>query len=298
MKIFACCNWQLKFLGLIVDWWRAAGHDVEYRVGYDPKLHEWADVCFVDVCDNNAKVASKNRFPGSRLVIRAIDIECWAGQPRGVTWDNVDALVFGSKHIRELVEGYLTLPEHVQVYQVPYGIDLDKWTYKERDHGPNVACVAHRWAAKGLPLLLQVMAKLGPDYRLHLLGTPSNEKWLHAYVDHMIDSLGLDVTITDRVESVDDWLEDKHYQLIASQKETFLYVIAESAAKGIKPLVHNFYRAGDVWPEDWIWNTVDEAAAMLHDGYDSAGYRRYIEEHYSLEHMMRGINEACALDSS
>ena len=74
--------------------------------------------------------------------------------------------------------------------------------------------------------------------------------------------------------------------------------IAESAAKGIKPLVHNFYRAGDVWPEDWIWNTVDEAAAMLHDGYDSAGYRRYIEEHYSLEHMMRGINEACALDSS
>jgi hypothetical protein len=99
MKIFACCNWQLKFLGPILDRWRADGHEVEYRLGYDPALHEWANVCFVDVCDHNAVVASRERFPYSRLVIRAIDIECWAGQPGGVAGDNVDSLVFGARHI-------------------------------------------------------------------------------------------------------------------------------------------------------------------------------------------------------
>ncbi len=305
MKIFACCNWQLKFLGPVLDWWRAAGHEVKYKLGYDPALHEWADVCFVDVCDRNAMVASQNRYPGARLAIRAIDIECWARQPSGVTWDNVDALVFGARHIQELVTGYLDLPGHVRVSQVPFGIDLARWRYQEREPGPDVACIAHRWAAKGLPLALQVMATLGPDpstgsgqgYRLHLLGTPSTEGWLHAYLDHMVASLGLEVTVTERVEDVDAWLEDKEYHLLASQKEAFSYATAEAAAKGIKPLVHNFYRAGDVWPEDWIWNTVDQAVDMVWNGYDSASYRCYIEEHYSLEHMMRGLNEACGLDS-
>jgi hypothetical protein len=97
MKIFACCNWQLKFLGPILDCWREDGHEVEYRLGYDPALHEWADVCFVDVCDHNAVVASQNRFPNSRLVIRAIDIECWAGQPGGVTGRGDTSCTFRDK---------------------------------------------------------------------------------------------------------------------------------------------------------------------------------------------------------
>jgi len=295
MKIFACCNWQLKFLGPILDRWREDGHEVEYRLGYDPALHEWADVCFVDVCDHNAVVGSRERFAGSRLVIRAIDIECWAGQPGGVTWDNVDALVFGAKHIQELVQGYARIPDSVEIHHVPFGVDLNKWTYRERGHGFNVACVAHRWSAKGLPLLYQLMAKLGPGYRLHLLGTRNTEKWLHAYLDHMVDELGLDVTETDRVDDVDAWLEDKDYHVLASAKETFSYATAEAAAKGIKPLVHNFYRARDVWPDEWIWNTLDEAVGMIGGDYDSVGYRRYVEEYYNLDRMMRGLNTACEI---
>jgi glycosyltransferase involved in cell wall biosynthesis len=142
------------------------------------------------------------------------------------------------------------------------------------------------------------MAKLGPGYRLHLLGTRNTEKWLHAYLDHMVDELGLDVTETERVDDVDAWLEDKDYHVLASAKESFSYATAEAAAKGIKPLVHNFYQARDIWPDGWIWNTVDEAVDMIRGDYDSAGYRRYIEEHYSLDRMMRGLNEACGLVSS
>jgi glycosyltransferase involved in cell wall biosynthesis len=223
--------------------------------GYDPTLHEWADVCFVDVCDHNAVVASKNRFPNSRLVIRAIDIECWTGQPGGVTWDNVDALVFGARHIQELVQSYVHIPEGVEIHHVPFGIDLDKWAYRERGHGRNIACVAHRWSAKGLPLLYQFMAKLGPGYKLHLLGTRNTEKWLHAYLDHIKDEMGLDVTETERVDDVDAWLEDKDYHVLASFKETF----------------------------------------MIGGKYESGKYRQYIEEHYSLGHMMQGLNTACGV---
>jgi len=261
-------------------------------------LHEWAEVCFVDVCDRNAQVASKQRFEGTRLVIRAIDIECWAGQPKGVTWANVDALVFGARHIEELVRNDVKSPDDVLVYRVPFGLDVDKWTYRERDgSGRRVVMIAHRWAAKGIPLALQVMARLGKGWSIHFLGTPSRERWLHAYIDQQIEALGVEATFTERVDSVDSWLEDKDYHLLASYKESFSYATAEAAAKGIKPLVHNFYGASAVWPASWIWNTVDEAVKMLQTpgAYYSDAYRWHIEEHYSLEKMMAGLNAACGI---
>jgi hypothetical protein len=136
------------------------------------------------------------------------------------------------------------------------------------------------------------MAKLGPGYKLHLLGTRNTEKWLHAYLDHIKDELGLDVTETERVDDVDAWLEGMDYHVLASFKESFSYATAEAAAKGIKPLVHNFWRARDIWPDEWIWDTLDGAMEMFGGEYESRLYRRYVEEHYSLGRMMTGLNRA------
>lgn len=297
-KIFACCNWQLKFLGLVIDAWRAAGHEVEYRIGYDPKLHEWADVCFIDVCDRNAQLASKNPQPGARLVIRAIDIECWVRQPKGVAWGNVDALVVPAPHIEALIRSDVKLPEGLPVHRVPFGVDLGKWSYRERDgSGRRLACICYRWSAKGLPLLLQVAARL-PDWSLHILGKPSSERWLNAYVDQQVERLGLDVTFTEQVDDVDGWLEDKDVHILCSQKESFSFVTAESATKGIKPAVHRFYGADAIWPAAWLWDTMDEALDLVTGPVESETYRAYVKERYSLEAMMKGLDEACGLGFS
>ncbi len=295
MKIFACSNWKLKFLGLLVDYWRAQGHEVEYRMGYDPELHEWSELCFVDACDHNAHMASRNSFPNSRLAVRVIDIEAWVGQPGGVKWENVDVCIFGAEHIKEVVESYVSFPRRTKVVHVPFGVDLDAWTFKGRSHGHKVAHIAHQWTAKGLQLLFQVMAKL-PGYELHTLGTRSRtDLWQFAYYEHIANELGLNWYHTDKVDNVDEWLEDKNYLILTSMKEAFSYVVAEAAAKGIKPLVHNFYGAPDIWPREWIWNTIDECLEKMRGAYDSESYRAYVKEHYSLERMMEGINKACRI---
>lgn len=297
MKIFTCCNWQLKFLGPILESWKTAGHEVQYRLGYDPKLHEWAEVCFIDVCDNNAIVGSRQKFPHSRLVIRAIDIECWVRQPAGITWGNVDALIFGAKHIEELVRSYVNFPDSVEIVHVPFGLDIKQWTYRERDGaGKNIALVAHQWSAKGLGLLMQVMAALGPGWKLSILGTKSTEAWLHRYLQHIIGEMNLDVTFTERVPDVNSWLEDKDYLILSSFKEAFSYAAAEAAAKGIRPLIHNFWRANDIWPRHWIWNTIDDCVRKIQYGrYDSQEYRTFIADNYSLEKMMKGFNRVCRI---
>jgi len=98
------------------------------------------------------------------------------------------------------------------------------------------------------------------------------------------------------VRDVTAWLEDKDVLLVTSQKESFSYAAAEAAAKGLKPVVHNFWRVRDIWPEEWVWDTVGQAAAMIDSGFcHSQKYRDYVEEHYSLERMMQGLNRACGL---
>lgn len=298
MKIFVCANWNQKFAGLLIDSWREQGHEVEFRLGYDPDLHKASDLVFVDACDNNARVASANRFADSRLAIRAIDIEAWVGQPGAVQWENVDNLIFGAKHIQKLVDSYVPFQDYpdLQIDHIPFGVDLRKWSYKERKPGRNVAFVAHRWTAKGLGLLVQVMARL-KGYKFYLLGDESREKWLHYYFNHMVETLRLDVFKEERVDDVDQWLDDKDYLLVTSMKESFSYVAAEAAAKGIKPVIHNFWGADNIWPEAWLWNTIDGCVGNILLGhYDSSEYRDVIEDRYSLDLMMERINIACKIN--
>ena len=144
--------------------------------------------------------------------------------------------MFGASHIRELVEGYVSFPDNVEIYHVPFGVDMDKWTYRERSGGKNIAFIAHRWSAKGLPLLAQVMMRLR-GYKLHILGNKSSEKWLHAYWDYIVDQVGFPVEETEHTDSVNEWLDDKDYLIVTSQKEAFSYVAAEAAAKAAKDAI-------------------------------------------------------------
>jgi glycosyltransferase involved in cell wall biosynthesis len=315
MKIYACSNWGKKFLGMVMDDWKKDGHEVTYSMGYDPELHESSEVCFIDACDRNAVVASANRFSGSRLVIRCIDIEAWAGQPGSVKWKNVDGLIFGAKHIQELVSGYVPFADYpnLKIEHVPFGVDLREWTYADRVPGPNIAFVAHWWPAKNLSLALQVLDKLNrvsdSGYKLHVLGKPAREKWLRFYLNHFIEERMLDVTFEEHVKDLDAWLDDKNYLIMTGQKETFSYVVAEAAAKGIKPLIHYAPAMNEIWNSNWVWATVDGCVDMILQDrnfktdfgtnirkYRSWEYRDYVEKWYPLWRMMDGINEVCEIE--
>ena len=92
--------------------------------------------------------------------------------------------------------------------------------------------------------------------------------------------------------TVDHWLEDKDYLLHGSHKEGFSYATAEAMAKGIRPIIHRFYGADDLWP-GMTWNGIDEAVEMITDGdYDSDSYRQYLIQHrYTLPQMMEDIDK-------
>jgi hypothetical protein len=91
------------------------------------------------------------------------------------------------------------------------------------------------------------------------------------------------------VDDVNAFLEDKNYILSTSLHEGHPYNLIEAMARGIKPVIYNFYNASELFEEKFLFNTTDEAVQkILDDEYDSEYYRHYIEQKgWTLEHQAR-----------
>jgi len=312
MKIALFDPYLDKFTDGMQKWWKDHGYEVQASRYYDPQLAEWADTLWFETCDNNLASATNpgsaimddsnnyqpwdiHDMPKKHVIVRAIDIEVWQGHHGASLWDKVDDLIFIAPHIRNLVE-IETLPAfnpNMKVHIVSCAVDLDKWTYKEREPGFNIAVVSERWNSKGVAEILQVAYKLkqlDERYKITWLGQRSDYQWEHAYRDEFVEHNNLNIefiNILNDGSTVDQFLEDKNYLLHGSHKEGFSYATAEAMAKGIKPVVHRFFGADDIWP-GMTWNGIDEAINMIVDGsYDSASYRQYLIDHgYTLPQMM------------
>lgn len=308
-----------KFTDGMVKWWTSHGHEVKTSRYYDPSLAEWADVIWFDTTDNNIASGTNpgqailaddaNYKPwdlhdmdlgNKKIICRPIDIEVWQGHYMAAKWDIVDDVIFIAPHIRNLVDPD-SLPDKnpdLKIHTVPCAVDLDKWTFKERGPGKDIAVVSEKWSSKGTHEILQVLLKLKQidnSYKIHWLGQRSDSPWEFAWFDEFVEHHKLNIEFTNILQdgaTVDEFLEGKNYLLHGSIKEGFCYAIAEAMAKGIKPVPHRFYGADDIWP-GLTWNTIDEAIEMItEDRYDSASYRQYLIDHgYDLDSMMQKFNK-------
>jgi len=305
-----------KFTKSMQKWWVGQGHEVKFNRYYNPEYALWADIVWFDTADNNIMSAAN---PGSailddkanfspwdlhdmdltnkRVIVRPIDIEVWQGHMEGVKWDVVDEIIFIAPHIREIINEFNLRDrrEDMGVHTIPHSVDLDDWTFKDRQKGFDIAVVAERWMSKGEDYVLQIAMKLkeiDPRYKIHWLGQRSDYQWEHAYFDEFIEHYDLPIEITNICDSVDEFLEGKNYLLHASHKEAFSAATAEAMAKGIKPILHRFYGADYLWP-GMTWSTIDEAVAMItEDKYDSLSYRQYLIDHeYTTPQMMERIDK-------
>lgn len=325
MKIALFDPYGGKFTSGMQKWWREHGYEVEYQRYYNPQVAEWADVLWFETCDNNLMSATNpsqailgddaNYKPwdlhdmdlsNKKVIVRPIDIEVWQGHQSGSLWDVVDDVIFIAPHIRE-VAGVDVLPgrkEDLRIHTIPHSVDLDRYHFAERGPGFDIAVVSERWMSKGADYILQIALKLkeiDERYKIHWLGKRSDYQWELAYFDEFIDHHKLPIEFTNWIEgdnAVDEFLEGKNYLLHASHKEAFSAATAEAMAKGIKPVLHRFYGADDLWP-DMTWDSIDEAIVALDadpspvkgQTYDSQSYRDYLIQHgYDLPSMMARID--------
>jgi len=292
-----------SFLGDIVD---NLGHSYEVRTGYDGRLDSirklvaWADIVWLEWA-NELTARLTNELPELKrkhVICRLHSYEAFAGFVSQIKWERIDDLIFVADHIKEQV--LLQQPDLEQkvkrIHILPNGINLDRFAFTERTKGHNLAFVGDINYKKGPLLLFHAFAELvrrDPRYTLSVAGRFQDDRFA-LYFSQMTKELGLEKNLRfdGWVDDISGWLDDKQYIVSSSLLEGHPVGLMEGMARGLKPVIHNFVGARGIYDDRFVWNTIDEFVAMVtSDDYDSAAYRAFIEDNFSLTRQLEQLKE-------
>jgi glycosyltransferase involved in cell wall biosynthesis len=133
---------------------------------------------------------------------------------------------------------------------------------------------------------------MDPQYRLFFGGIFQDEA-LEQYVKHIVDALELGgvVFFDGWQKDINSWLADKHYIISTSIIESQGMGLLEGMACGLKPVIHNFPGASQIFPSEFLFNiSEDFCQQVLSDKYEPCRYRKFVEENYSLKKQLGEIN--------
>jgi len=261
------------------------------------ELMKCSDISWFEWCTNLAVAAS--RLPKvCKNIVRLHRFEAYNNWPSQIQWENIDILItVGNSFVRDaLLRQVPDIENRTRLITIPNGVNLDKFKFVGRQNGKNLAYVGYLNMRKNPMFLLQCMQKLhyiDPEYKLFFAGA-FQDTMLEQYIRHMVQVLELtDVVFFDGwQQDLNSWLQDKHYIVSCSIGESQGMGILEGMACGLKPVIHNFPGADQVFPSEFLFNISENfCRQILSETYEPQRYRRFVEENYPLENQLRKIND-------
>lgn len=259
---------------------------------------EWADICWFEWCDE--LIVYGSRLPMARrkkTVCRLHRYEVFTETPQKVIWENVNMLIIVASHLKNfLINTVPNIGKKVKIVTICNGVNLSKYTFLSRSKGFNIAYIGYIHSRKNPVLLLQIIKKLvsiDKRYKLYIAGQ-FQEPLIEMYWNYQIEQMDLsnNVVFEGWQTKIERWLEDKNYLISTSIHESFGYGIAESMARGIKPVIHDFLFARDIWSGKYLFSSIDDAIEMiLNDDYHSDEYSDFIKNNYSLDEKILEIKK-------
>jgi len=260
---------------------------------------DYGDIIFLEWANETAYFATNYKgIKGKKVIVRLHSYEIFTDFPKQINWAVVDRLIFVAPHIRDILkESIPDIEKKVKTEVVYNGLDLDKIPFKERQAGFNLAWVGYINYKKNPPMALQVIKKLvdiDKRYTLHVAGSFQDLRY-KVYLEYMIKEMGLqdNVIFYSWVDDMEKFWKDKNYLLHTSLQEGHSYAIMEGMARGIKPVIHNFRGAKELYQNFDIFNTIDEAVDIIkYQDYYSGAYRNWvIRNGWTLENQLKQIKK-------
>lgn len=303
IKIAVLCLPGLdSFLGDIVDHLKTQ-YDV--RTCYSNNNQEiesavnWADIVWLEWA-NELTIALTNHpnmLNNKHIICRLHSYEALTGFAGKIKWEKIDDLIFVADHIKEILLRQIpNIDQKIKaIHVIPNGINLHRFSFKEKNIGYNLAYLGSINYKKGPMLLMHAFMALvetNSRYKLFIAGDFQDARY-KLYFDHMIREMDLqnNIQFSGWVEDVNVWLEDKQYILCTSVLEGHPVGLMEAMTCGLKPIVHNFVGARGIYPDEYVWNTIPDFINMIsNDNYNSNEYRSFITDNYNLEHQLSAID--------
>jgi len=131
------------------------------------QAYAWAEIVWIEWANDLAvELTNKLAKNNKRIVCRLHSYEALAGYPEKIKWSNVDKLILVSGHIERILKKYHSksydlLKNKIEI--LPNGVDLNKFIFKIREHGVNMAVVANIDNKKDPAAWMQVIGSLVKD---------------------------------------------------------------------------------------------------------------------------------------
>lgn len=249
---------------------------------------KWADICWFEWCDELISYGSKLIIANEKKIIcRIHSYESFTDYPCNVYWENVNKIIFVAEHIRNFTINNFNIDKEKTIV-IPNGIDIPKWTFQDRKPGFNIAYVGYINYKKGPMLLLHTFKAIydkNNQYKLFIAGKFQDARDI-LYFNQMIKEFRLEdnVVYEGWQDNLDKWLEDKNYILCTSILESQNISIMQAMVKGIKPIIHNFVGAKEIYPQYLVWNTINDAVEMITDSkYNSQEYNYFVKNGFEFK---------------
>ena len=260
------------------------------------ELMQWSDISWFEWCTDLAVIGSRGPKQCENI-IRLHRYEAYGPWPRQINWQNIDTLItVGNSFVRNILSQNVPgIENQTSIVTIPNGVNLDKFTFTERPRGKNIAFLCNVRAVKNPAMVLQCIQKLhyiDPEYRLFFAGQ-FQDLAIEQYIRYMVDTLGLkEVVFFDGwQEDIRSWLRDKSYIVSTSFIESQGMGILEAMACGLKPVIHNFPGAKEIFPCDYLFNIAEEFCdRIISASYEPQKYRRFVEDKYSQKDQLARVN--------
>jgi len=260
------------------------------------ELMRWSDISWFEWCTDLA--AAGSQLPKvCKNIVRLHRYEAYLHWPAQVNWANIDLLIMaGNSFVKEaLLKQVPDIESKTTIETIPNGVNLDRFRFVNRPRGKNIVFLANLRMVKNPAFILQCMQKLhyiDAAYQLFIAGRFQDYALLQ-YITHMINTLGLNefVHLDGWQKDINSYLADKHYVASTSIIESQGMGVLEGMACGLKPVVHNFPGAEEIFGEGYLFNiSEDFCRQVLSEDYEPIKYRRFVEERYSHKRQLAGIN--------
>lgn len=292
LKIIVFDQSNFKFSQQLIDHWKSCGHTVDQHIYLKENLIPNYDVVYFDWADNLAKAYCKIGVRAKKCIIRGIDIDLYAGHYGSLNYDMIDHFIVLNDMMKEKV--HKVVPAH-KLRVIQCGIDMNKFSLVNRTRGKNAVYVGRLWIGKNVAGAIDVVNELNmiePGWTLHIRGEQYHPDWWQAYVEYKIKTSGVDVVFDDRVNDMNEYLEDKDVAINPSFKEAFSYASAESLAKGIPTLVNGWPHADYIWGV-YVYHSPRQAANLYYKKLmlmDRQEHRDFVNQRYNQEIMFNEID--------
>lgn len=233
---------------------------------------EWANDKAVEIA--NAEVDAYK-------ILRLHAYEAFSESIKNINLNKFDKVIFIDHYIKDYVERQYGKIENAVV--IPNGVEVNNFTLNPNKQKNNkIAYAGYLSRKKGIGELI-LLAESLPEYEFYCAGRYQEDD-IADYFNHKCPK-NVHIENWKYDQAMNDFYQDKSFILNTSLRESQGMTMMEASLAGCKPLVRTWLGSDSVYPEKYLYTSIQDLRGLLEDDWNPEEYRQFVIDNYHIDNI-------------